>query len=162
MGPNEITFQYNRILYTFHDRRLTWFEAVVVCSAEKGGSLAIVDEEEKAEFLGDALSEVDFEMEDVWIGARAVDCLNAIGADHRYCFKWLDGKDVGLGMFHNRSDHLAVRDCLSFARDLHELPCFVDLYCLLRRPFLCEKRKDAFFVLNFLITSVLSLVQAGE
>lgn len=119
--------------------RVTWNEAVLICESFKNGSLAIVNTLEIRDFLGEALSETNLEMEDLWIGARTV------GSSLEYA--WINNVDVytpdryfiqrGKESF---GDNI-TRHCLGFARQFHDVAHYINLECNLKRPLICEKRE---------------------
>lgn len=149
------SFILNDLEYIFTNRRLTWEEAEIDCSFFDSGSLAIIDNLDKAHFLALALGEIELVLEDFWIGASVDSCLEVCSGNkssndtldifckNNTCFKWTTGDyvDVKFMLPRFREEKVAERKCLSFARNDHRLPSFVDLYCKLKRPYLCQRRK---------------------
>ncbi|KAF2897052.1 hypothetical protein ILUMI_09122 [Ignelater luminosus] len=68
------------------------------------------------------------------------DTLN-ITCKNNTCFKWITGDYVNAEFMLPRfgEEKFAKRECLSFARNDHQLPSFVNLYCQLKRPYLCQR-----------------------
>ncbi|XP_045508349.1 uncharacterized protein LOC123704105 [Colias croceus] len=147
--------------YIFDDREyivqnlpVVWENANILCRGHHNGTLAIIDTREKAEFLAEALSELQFPIESVWVGARRA------SADDPEGYRWghgvelrrtsadvlhseLDAADDGrFPVWLNRT-RIPVpeggADCVALERVNHDKPVFLDLPCNLERPFVCEK-----------------------
>ncbi|RVE53140.1 hypothetical protein evm_002237 [Chilo suppressalis] len=141
--------------YIVHNLPVTWDMAKILCRGHHNGTLAILDTKDKSEFLAEALSESQFLIESVWIGARRA------SADDPAGYRWSHGVELrrtagdvmgnteteGDGKKHypmwlNRT-HVPVpeggADCVALERVYHDRPVFVDLQCQIDRPFVCER-----------------------
>ncbi|KAM3955617.1 macrophage mannose receptor 1 [Aphomia sociella] len=141
--------------YIIQNLPVTWENAKILCRGHHNGSLAILDNKEKAEFLAEALSESQFLIESVWIGARRKSSEDPAG------YRWgeegvelrrtaadvltseQDG-DIGkhYPMWLNRTRVPVPEggaDCVALERVYHDRPVFVDLPCSLERTFVCER-----------------------
>ncbi|CAH0404249.1 unnamed protein product [Chilo suppressalis] len=149
------SYTFNDMEYIVHNLPVTWDMAKILCRGHHNGTLAILDTKDKSEFLAEALSESQFLIESVWIGARRA------SADDPAGYRWSHGVELrrtagdvmgnteteGDGKKHypmwlNRT-HVPVpeggADCVALERVYHDRPVFVDLQCQIDRPFVCER-----------------------
>lgn len=158
--PNSCTdkwesYVYNDKEYIVQNLPVNWENAKILCRGHHNGTLAMLDTKEKSEFLAEALSESQFSIESVWIGARRS------SADDPAGYRWSHGVELrrtamdvlaatereGDGTKHypmwlNRTRVPVPEggaDCVALERVFHDHPVFVDLQCLLERPFVCER-----------------------
>ncbi|XP_072937739.1 uncharacterized protein [Epargyreus clarus] len=140
--------------YIIQNLPVSWENAKILCLGQHNGSLAMIETREKAEFLAEALSELQFSVESVWIGARRD------SGDDPEGYRWRGG----VGLRRTAADILASErdgytmkrfpvwlnrthvpvpeggaDCVALERVSHDLPVFLDLPCHLDRPFVCER-----------------------
>lgn len=153
----ECSFILNDLEYIVANKRVTWDEAEIGCSTTSLSSLAVIDTMEKAKFLSIALGETDLIVENLWAGANLQDCNDSrCGTTcaekthcdcNKKCFKWLTGDVVNTTLMIDRfkEKSLVSRECLSFGRNYHKEPIFVDLQCILKRPYICQRRKNYIF-----------------
>ncbi|XP_047524447.1 uncharacterized protein LOC125062510 [Pieris napi] len=140
--------------YLIQNLPVKWENAKILCRGHHNGTLALIDTKEKAEFLAEALSELQFSIESVWVGARRA------SSDDPEGYRWSHGGELRrtasdvlpneldsnlqrhYPMWLNRT-HIPVpeggADCVALERVNHDNPVFLDLPCLLERPFVCEK-----------------------
>ncbi|XP_039747998.1 macrophage mannose receptor 1-like [Pararge aegeria] len=144
---------FNDQEYLIQNLPVTWENAKILCRGHHNGSLATLDTRDKAEFLAEALSELQFSIESVWVGARRQ------SGDDPEGYRWGQGvelrrtaadvlpnelDDAGrhYPMWLNRT-HVPVpeggADCVALERVQHDKPVFLDLPCHLERPFVCER-----------------------
>ncbi|KAL4712174.1 hypothetical protein ACJJTC_011035 [Scirpophaga incertulas] len=149
------SYVYNNKEYIIQNLGLTWENAKILCRGHQNGTLAILDTKEKAEFVAEILSESQLPIESAWVAARRS------SSDDPGGYRWPNGVELprtsmdilsssdseGEGTKHfplwlNRT-HVPVpeggADCVSVERVHHDHPVFVDLQCLLERPFICER-----------------------
>ncbi|KAG7312627.1 hypothetical protein JYU34_000944 [Plutella xylostella] len=149
--------------YILQNFPLRWEDARIMCRGHHNGTLAILDTEDKANYLAQALAESQYsDIDSVWVGARRS------GPDDPHGYRWLDGgalrrlaADVvdGSALRKSAADVLGEKgghyplwqnrtlvpvpeggaDCAALGRVLHDTPVFLDLPCALERPFLCER-----------------------
>ncbi|XP_045782527.1 uncharacterized protein LOC123879066 [Maniola jurtina] len=146
-------YVFNEQEYLIQNLPVTWENAKILCRGHHNGSLAILDTREKAEFLAEALSELQFTIESVWVGARRQ------SSDDPEGYRWSHGVELTrtvadvlsneldeagghYPMWLNRT-HVPVpdggADCVALERVRHDKPVFLDLPCYLERPFVCER-----------------------
>lgn len=140
--------------YLVQNSHVNWENAMIICRGHHNGTLAIIDSREKAEFLAEALSESQFDLNAVWVGARRESAEDPAG------YRWGPGmelrrtaldvlsseKDYNLDkhfpLWLNRT-HVPVpdsgADCVAMERVNHDSPVFLDLPCQLERPFVCQR-----------------------
>ncbi|CAB3262116.1 unnamed protein product [Arctia plantaginis] len=140
--------------YLIQNSLVTWENAMILCRGYHNATLAVVDTREKAEFLAEALSESQFDITAVWVGARRESAEDPAG------YRWAPGmelrrtasdvlaseRDENLNrrypVWLNRT-HVPVpeggADCVALERVNHDRPVFLDLSCTLMRPFACQK-----------------------
>ncbi|VVC89703.1 unnamed protein product, partial [Leptidea sinapis] len=148
------SYYFNEKEYIMQNLPVNWENAKIICRGHHNGSLATIDTKDKAEFLAEALSELQFSIESVWVGARRD------SADDPEGYRWsnsvelrrtaadvLNNEDQTINFKHypmwlNRT-HIPVNeggaDCVAVERVNHDKPVFLDLPCHLDRPFVCEK-----------------------
>ncbi|KAJ8707005.1 hypothetical protein PYW08_011139 [Mythimna loreyi] len=148
--------------YIFNDKEyivqvlpVSWEDAKIICRGYHNGTLAILDTKDKAEFLAEALSESQFSLPSVWVGARRDSAEDAAG------YRWGPGMELrrtALDVLTNEEDdenvskhfpmwlnrtHVPVpdmgADCVALERVNHDHPVFLDLPCYLERAFACER-----------------------
>ncbi|KAJ2939316.1 hypothetical protein O0L34_g13414 [Tuta absoluta] len=146
--------------YFFKDREfivssltVNWENAKILCGGHHNATLAILDTKEKAEFLAEALSESQFFIESLWVGARRS------GADDPAGYRWPNGLELRRTALDVVSDddkefekHYPMwvnrtrvpvpeggADCVALDRVAHDKPVFLDLPCHLERAFACER-----------------------
>lgn len=147
------TYIYNDKEYLIQNLPVSWENAKILCRGHHNGSLAILDTREKAEFLAEALSELQFSIESVWVGARRDSAEDPEG------YRWSQGVELrrtASDVLPNENDdinrhypmwlnrtHVPVpeggADCVALERVQHDRPVFLDLPCHLERPFACER-----------------------
>ncbi|XP_052757065.1 macrophage mannose receptor 1-like isoform X2 [Galleria mellonella] len=148
------SYVFNTKEYIIQNFPVNWENAKILCRGHHNGSLAVLDTKEKADFIAEALSESQFLLESVWVGARRN------SADDPAGYRWGPGMelrrtaaDVLLGeqdrdigrhypMWLNRTRvpvPEAGADCVALERVYHDRPVYVDLACSLERPFVCER-----------------------
>ncbi|XP_026332007.1 macrophage mannose receptor 1-like [Hyposmocoma kahamanoa] len=145
------SYIYNDKEYLIQNLPVTWENAKILCRGYHNGSLAIVDTKERSEFLAEALSESQFALESLWVGARRGSAEDPAGYRwshgvelRRTALDVLQEKEVGkhFPAWLNRT-HVPVpdegADCVALERVFHDKPVFVDLPCSLERPFACER-----------------------
>ncbi|CAH2056495.1 unnamed protein product, partial [Iphiclides podalirius] len=140
--------------YLIQNLPVTWENAKILCRGHHNGNLAILDTREKSEFLAEALSESQLEVESVWVGARRDSSEDPEG------YRWSQGVELRrtaadilmsekdeinskrYPLWLNRT-HVPVpeggADCVALERVQHDKPVFLDLSCLIERPFVCER-----------------------
>ncbi|XP_013175936.1 PREDICTED: uncharacterized protein LOC106124037 isoform X1 [Papilio xuthus] len=157
--PHE--FSQNWETYIFKDKEyliqnlpVNWENAKILCQGHHNGNLATLDTKEKSDFLAEALSESQLEIDAVWVGARRESSEDPEG------YRWSRGSELrrtAADILKNEKDENAVRhyplwlnrthvpvpeggaDCVALERVQHDKPVFLDLSCQLERPFVCER-----------------------
>ncbi|CAG9134158.1 unnamed protein product [Plutella xylostella] len=72
--------------YILQNFPLRWEDARIMCRGHHNGTLAILDTEDKANYLAQALAESQYsDIDSVWLGARRS------GPDDPHGYRWLDG-----------------------------------------------------------------------
>ncbi|KAI5632076.1 lectin c-type domain-containing protein [Phthorimaea operculella] len=139
--------------YIVSSLSVNWENAKILCRGHHNASLAILDTKEKAEFMAEALSESQFFIESLWVGARRQ------GADDPSGYRWSHGLELRRTALDIISDdekefdkHYPMwvnrtrvpvpeggADCVAMDRVDHDKPVFLDLPCHLERGFACER-----------------------
>ncbi|XP_052742905.1 macrophage mannose receptor 1 [Bicyclus anynana] len=138
--------------YVIQDLPVSWEDARILCRGHHNGTLAVLDTREKADFLAEALSELQFSIESVWVGARRRSAEDPEG------YRWGEGLELSrtaadvLADEMDDSGHYPLwlnrtrvpvpvggADCVALERVRHDAPVFLDLPCHLQRPFVCER-----------------------
>ncbi|CAH0716828.1 unnamed protein product, partial [Brenthis ino] len=146
------TYILNNKEYVIQNLPVNWENAKILCRGHHKGSLAILDTREKAEFMAEALSELQFSIESVWVGARRD------SSDDPEGYRWGQSRELkrtSADVLSNEDDenkhyplwlnrtHIPVpeggADCVALERVRHDKPVFLDLPCHLERPFVCER-----------------------
>ncbi|XP_041987373.1 uncharacterized protein LOC121739108 [Aricia agestis] len=147
------SYVFNNKEFIIQNLPVSWENAQLLCRGHHNSSLAILDSKEKAGFLAEALSELQFSIDSVWVGARRDSSEDPEG------YRWSHGvelrrtaadvlanedEDGGqrFPLWLNRT-HVPVpdagADCVALERVRHDNPVFLDLPCLIERPFACER-----------------------
>ncbi|XP_047541452.1 uncharacterized protein LOC125074225 isoform X2 [Vanessa atalanta] len=147
------TYIFNDKEYLIQNLPVNWENAKILCRGHHNGTLAVLDTREKAEFMAEALSELQFSIESIWVGARRDSAEDPEG------YRWSHGVELRrtagdvlpnendeitkhYPMWLNRT-HVPVpeggADCVAVERVHHDKPVFLDLPCHLERPFACER-----------------------
>ncbi|XP_068622282.1 uncharacterized protein [Battus philenor] len=148
------TYVFSDKEYLIQNLPVSWENARILCQGHHNGHLAVLDTREKSEFLAEALSESQLEVESVWVGARRDSSEDPEG------YRWGRGAELrrtAADILANENDDNAARhypawlnrthvpvpdggaDCVALERVQHDKPVFLDLSCLLERPFVCER-----------------------
>ncbi|XP_030031942.2 uncharacterized protein LOC115448609 [Manduca sexta] len=148
------SYVFNEKEYLIQNLPVNWENAKILCRGHHNGSLAILDTRDKAEFLAEALSESQFSIESVWVGARRDSAEDPEG------YRWFHGVELrrtALDILRSEGDSNVARhypvwlnrthvpvpdggaDCVALERVYHDKPVFLDLPCSLERPFVCER-----------------------
>ncbi|XP_026736681.1 macrophage mannose receptor 1-like [Trichoplusia ni] len=152
------SFIFNNKEYIVQNLPVNWENAKILCRGYHNGTLAIVDTRDKAEFLAEALSESQFMVTSVWVGARRDSAEDAAG------YRWGQGLELrrtALDVLASEKDENIARhypvwlnrthvpvpetgaDCVALERVNHDNPVFLDLPCHLERAFACERDAQA-------------------
>ncbi|XP_075988553.1 uncharacterized protein LOC142984679 isoform X2 [Anticarsia gemmatalis] len=144
--------------YLIQNSLVTWENAMILCRGFHNGSLAVVDTKDRAEFLAQALSESQFGLTAVWVGARRESAGDAAG------YRWGPGRELrrtALDVLPSEKEYTMTRhypvwlnrthvpvpeggaDCVALERVSHDKPVFLDLPCQLERPFACERAQPS-------------------
>ncbi|CAH1643039.1 unnamed protein product [Spodoptera littoralis] len=153
-SPKWESYVFNNKEYIVQVMAVNWENAKILCRGYHNGTLAILDTREKAEFLAEALSESQFSLASVWVGARRDSAEDAAG------YRWGPGMELrrtALDVLASEQDDNVARhypmwlnrthvpvpetgaDCVALERVNHDRPVFLDLPCHLERAFACER-----------------------
>ncbi|CAH0698078.1 unnamed protein product [Spodoptera exigua] len=153
-SPKWESYVFNNKEYIVQVMAVNWENAKILCRGYHNGTLAILDTRDKAEFLAEALSESQFSLASVWVGARRDSAEDAAG------YRWGPGMELrrtALDVLGSEQDNNAARhypmwlnrtlvpvpetgaDCVALERVNHDHPVFLDLPCHLERAFACER-----------------------
>ncbi|CAG9573788.1 unnamed protein product [Danaus chrysippus] len=147
------SYIFNGKEYLIQNLPVNWENAKLICQGHHNGSLAVLDTREKAEFMAEALSELQFSVDSVWVGARRASSEDPEG------YRWIQGvelKRTASDVLNNEADdynrhypmwlnriHIPVppggADCVALERVHHDVPVFMDLPCDLKRAFVCMR-----------------------
>ncbi|KAJ0170157.1 hypothetical protein K1T71_014085 [Dendrolimus kikuchii] len=152
-SENWESFVHNNKEYLIQNLPVNWENAKILCRGYHNGTLAILETKEAAEFLAEALSESQFSLDSVWVGARRDSAEDPAG------YRWNQGLELRrtaldiitletegdtkhYPVWLNRT-HIPVpeggADCVALERVAHDKPVFLDLPCSLERAFACER-----------------------
>ncbi|XP_028033716.1 uncharacterized protein LOC114245666 [Bombyx mandarina] len=157
ISNNWESYVFNGKEYILHNLGVKWENAEILCRGYHNGSLAILDKKEIAEFLAEALSESQFDIDSIWVGARRDT------ADDPEGYRWAQGvelkrtdADVLTSELAGDNLHYPIwvnrtgvpvpeggADCVALERVQHDRPVFLDLPCGIERPFSCEREARA-------------------
>uniref|UniRef100_A0A2A4JEZ4 C-type lectin domain-containing protein n=1 Tax=Heliothis virescens TaxID=7102 RepID=A0A2A4JEZ4_HELVI len=153
-SPRFESYMFNNKEYIVQLLPVNWENAKILCRGYHNGSLAVLDTRDKAEFLAEALSESQFSLTSVWVGARRDSAEDAAG------YRWGPGMELrrtALDVLGNEEEENVARhyplwlnrthvpvpemgaDCVALERVGHDHPVFLDLPCHLERAFACER-----------------------
>ncbi|CAK1593505.1 unnamed protein product [Parnassius mnemosyne] len=153
-AQNWESYVFNDKEYLIQNLPVTWENAKILCRGHHNGNLAALDTREKSEFLAEALSESQLDVESVWVGARRD------SSDDPEGYRWSQGVELrrtAADILSSEKDEYAAKhypfwlnrthvpvpvggaDCVALERVQHDKPVFLDLPCLIERPFVCER-----------------------